>query len=197
MNKRDPQAQRRELDQLRASVNCAVLLERAGWKLDDKESSRANLKYRRGAGETVIVNHDGRGWWDTGSAAKGDVFKLAQHLDPSLNFGQVRRQLRDLIGLTPSFPAAERVPKDKAPSLPAELRWMTRKPVVPGSPTWTYLTGERGLTPEVVLAAARADALREGPYASAWFAHRDGAGTLTGIEMRGPTYRGFSTDGDK
>ncbi len=197
MNRRDPEAERQELEQLRAGVSCAVLLERAGWRLDERESSRANMKYRRGEGEIVIVNHDGRGWWDPGSSAKGDVFKLAQHLDPNLNFGQVRRQLRELTGLAPSYPAAEHTPKEKTPRLPPELRWTAHRPVAPCSPTWTYLTEERGLTSEVVLAATRADAVREGPYASAWFAHRDGEGRLTGIEMRGPNYRGFSADGDK
>ncbi len=34
-------------------------------------------------------------------------------------------------------------------------------------------------------------------YASAWFAHRDHDGALTGIEMRGPDYRGFSPGGEK
>jgi len=26
----------------------------------------------------VIVNHDGRGWWDPASEAKGDIFSLVQ-----------------------------------------------------------------------------------------------------------------------
>ena len=42
-----------------------------------------------------------------------------------------------------------------------------------------------------------ADAIREGPHGSAWFAHRDGVGLLTGIEMRGPDYRNFSVGGSK
>jgi hypothetical protein len=42
--------------------------------------------------------------------------------------------------------------------------------------------------PEGILAAASAaDAIREGPRGSAWFAHRDWTGILTGVEMRGPT----------
>ena len=53
-----------ELDQIREAVSCPLLLERRGYKLDAKESSRNNPKYRRGAGEIVIVNHDGKGWWD-------------------------------------------------------------------------------------------------------------------------------------
>jgi hypothetical protein len=32
---------------------------------------------------------------------------------------------------------------------------------------------------------------------SAWFAHRDNAGLLTGIEMCGPDYRNFSAGGGK
>jgi Toprim-like/Protein of unknown function (DUF3991) len=49
----------------------------------------------------------------------------------------------------------------------------------------------------VVSAAISAGMLREGPYASAWFAHRGDDGRLTGFEMRGPDYRGFSPGGEK
>ena len=186
-----------EIEQLRAAVSCALVLEKHGYKLDERESTRKSTKYRRGEGEIIIVNHDGHGWWDTGSAAKGDVFKLAQHLDPGLNFGQVRRELRSLVGMEPAFTAVPKASRERIDRLPPELRWTTHKAVAEGSPTWTYLTQERRLTPEIVAAATRADVLREGPYASAWFAHRDGEGGLTGIEMRGPNYRGFSADGEK
>jgi len=69
-----------ELDLFRQAVNCAAVLERmaTGWKLDASESTRNALKYRRGAGEIIIINHDGRGWWDATGSAKGDVFNLAQ-----------------------------------------------------------------------------------------------------------------------
>ena len=55
-----------ELDVFRNQVSCAVLLERStpAWKLDKRGSTRRALKYRRGEGEIIIVNHDGRGWWD-------------------------------------------------------------------------------------------------------------------------------------
>ena len=53
-----------ELNQFRAGVSCAALLEHLPppWVLDKQESTRRALKYRRGAGEVLIVNHDGRGW---------------------------------------------------------------------------------------------------------------------------------------
>lgn len=91
-----------ELDQFRQGVSCAVLLERATppWQLDRQGSTRRALKYRRQEGEVVIVNHDGRGWWDPQGSAKGDVFDLVQFLDPGLNFGQVRKALRPFVGLS-------------------------------------------------------------------------------------------------
>ena len=92
-----------ELDQLRAGVSCAALLEQLqpGWLLDKEGSTAKCLKYRRSAGEVLIINHGGRGWWDPMSDAKGDVFSLTQHLDPGLNFGQVRKLLRGMVGMRP------------------------------------------------------------------------------------------------
>jgi len=103
---KDPQ---REVEELRAGVNCAMVLEKATppWLLDPKESSERCLKYRRRAGEIVIVTHGGAGWWDPNSDAKGDVFRLVQHLEPSLNFGEVRKLLRPLAGIRPEFTPAE------------------------------------------------------------------------------------------
>jgi hypothetical protein len=184
---------------LKANVSCAVLLERLPpvWRLDRRESSRTSLKYRRGEGEIVIVNHDGRGWWDPLSDRKGDIFSLVRHLDPGLNFGEARRMLRGFVGIAPAFPAAFRARRTRASLLPVSARWEKRRPLLRGSPAWRYLTERRGL-PETVLVSARAaDAIREGPRGSAWFAHRDGAGRLTGIEMRGSDYHNFSAGGDK
>ena len=95
-----------EIEWLKAEVNCAALLERLPpvWRLDRAESTRRSLKYRRGEGEIVIVNHAGRGWWDPLSDRKGDVFTLVQHLDPGLNFGDARRVLRGFVGIAPAFP---------------------------------------------------------------------------------------------
>lgn len=189
-----------ELEQMRAGVSCAVLLERhpPPWQLDRRESTRNCLKYRRAEGEVLLVTHEGRGWWDPGSTAKGDVFGLVQHLDPGLNFGGVRKVLRPFIGLSPSYPAHERRAEAKQqPVVPFALRWERRLVPIKGSPAWRYLTQARGLPPSVVSAAIDAGALREGPHASAWFGHRDGRGQLTGIEMRGPDYKGFSPGGNK
>lgn len=194
-----------EVERLREAVNCATVLERLaiGWMLDKEESTRHALKYRRGKGEIIIINHGGRGWWDPHRGPRepggqGDVFSLVQRLDPSLNFGEVRKALRHLVGFTPEYPAHLRPQRRKAaPALPPIKRWEGRRRLHRGSPTWRYLADERCLSGAVLAAAVWADAVREGPYGSAWFAHRAHDGHITGIEMRGPRYRGFTANGRK
>ena len=185
-----------EIEWLKERVSCAALLEQLPpvWRLDRAESTRRSLKYRRGSGEILIVNHGGRGWWDPCSERKGDIFTLVQHLDPGLNFGAARRVLRGFAGAAPAPPVAS-APRTRA--VPVALQWARRPPLSRGSPAWRYLTGVRGLPERILGLADAADAVREGPQGSAWFAHRDGAGALTGIEMRGPAWRSFSAGGGK
>ena len=188
-----------EIEWLKAGVSCAALLERLPpvWRLDHAESTRRSLKYRRGAGEILIVNHDGRGWWDPLSERKGDIFTLVRHLDPGLSFGAACLVLRGFVGIAPAFPEAIRARRTRALLIPIAMRWKRRPPLSRGSPAWLYLTGQRGLPERILVAAGAADVLREGPHGSAWFAHRDDAGILTGIEMRGPAWRSFSAGGGK
>lgn len=110
----------RELNLIRAGVSCAAVLEALPptWRLDKRESTRRALKYRRGKGEILIVNHDGKGWWDPLGPAKGDVFDLVQRLEPHLGFGAVRKVLRGFMGVAPSFPEVCRTRQGGASSRP-------------------------------------------------------------------------------
>jgi hypothetical protein len=187
-----------ELDLLRQSVNCAAVLERmiGGWTLDARESSRRALKYRRGPGEIIIINHEGRGWWDPTGTAKGDVFGLVQHLDPSLNFPQVCKVLRGFVGMAPTAPTVLRHRSGaKVTRTPAE-RWAVRAAMRAGDAAWTYLAGPRALPPPVLTAAARQDCVRLGAYGSAWFAHR-WQGAVSQVEIRSPTFKGSLRGGRK
>ena len=194
MTRHDP-----EIEELRAKVHCAVVLERTPppRKLDRKKSTKLSLKYRRGKGEILIVSHAGRGWWDPTSDAKGDVFRLVQRLEPGLSFGHVRKRLREFAGLSPSFPAVDRAGRRQDPDRSVTDRWAERKAVWSNSPTWRYLRRKRGLSAAIIEAATVAGVLREGPVGSAWFAHIDRAGAVAHVDVRGPNYKGSLTGGAK
>jgi Protein of unknown function (DUF3991)/Toprim-like len=188
-----------EIEDLRDRVHCAVVLERTPppWKLDRKESTKLSLKYRRSQGEILIVSHGGRGWWDPTSDAKGDVFGLVQRLEPGVNFGYVRKRLRQFAGLSPSVSSIDREGRRKDPAKTVAERWAERKAVWPDSPTWRYLARKRYLPPAIIEAASAAGVLREGLVGSAWFAHFDTEGIVAHVDIRGPTYKGSLTGGAK
>ena len=187
-----------ELDLFRAQVNCAAVLENMGqpWRLDKDGSTKRALKYRRAQGEILIVTHDGRGWWDPNSEARGDIFTLVQHLDPSLNFGHVRQVLRKFVGITPRYEPAERARKGQGADRPVAERWAGRARLRSGCPAWRYLLEQRHLPADIQFAAGEQDIVRDGAYGSAWFAHRD-QGRVTHVEIRGPEFKGSLKGGDK
>ena len=185
---------KREIEGLREKVGCAALLEKAGWKVDVKESTRRAIKYRRDS-DIVIVIHQGRGWFDPLSPAKGDVFSLAEHLGAD-GFVEACDHVADVVGFVPSAPAWQRPARPKTLASVAE-RWGHRFKPHPGSPAWRYLTRERGLPADILKQVVACDRLREGPQGSMWAAHSDSGGALTGWEERGPEWRGFATAGAK
>jgi len=190
-----------EIEHIRASVDCASFLERLPrpWRLDRGASTKNSLKYRRGKGEILIVVHDGRGWWDPTSDAKGDIFSLVQHFQPNLNFGEVRKVLRRFTGRPDPEPEPRRKVQEtrSQPAVPIARRWVERPQLTKTSPTWTYLTRERALSDRLLALAGREDVVREGPRASAWFAHKDEHGKITHIETRGPEFKGSLRGGTK
>jgi hypothetical protein len=187
-----------ELELFRTSVNCAAVLENIapGWKLDARQSTRNALKYRRGAGEILIVNHDGRGWWDPFSQDKGNVIDLVQRLNPGFKLGQVRRALRPFVGVAPTYPAALCRENGRGEVPPVAERWSRRPRLRQGATSWHYLTEMRALSAAIIDQAAAQDIVRDGPYGSAWFAHRQD-GRVCHVEIRGPDYKGSLKGGRK
>lgn len=187
--------EKHDIERLRAQVSCAAVAERAGFKLDRRESTRRALKFRRG-GDLVIIIHEGQGWFDPLSDAKGDVFSLAIHLGEG-GFGEALSHVADLVGFRPSAPAWRPSTVASEPTLGIAERWRSRRRPAAGSTAWRYLRVERCLPDAILRAALRADLLREGPRGSIWAAHTDETGAVTGWEARGPEWRGFSTGGAK
>lgn len=186
--------EKKDIEELRAKVACAAVLEKEGWKIDLKESTRRAVKYRRAA-DIIIVIHDGRGWFDPLSSAKGDVFDLAEHLGAK-GFPEACERVAALVGFVPTAPVSQRAPKPPEMTSIAD-RWAYRTVLRPGSAAWRYLTEERCIPATIVGFAAEQDLLREGPHGSMWAAHRGLGGVLLGWEERGPQWRGFATGGAK
>ncbi|RWP22865.1 DUF3991 and toprim domain-containing protein [Mesorhizobium sp.] len=184
-----------ELEELKEKVPCDAVLEHWGFALDLKESTRRAMKYRRGDA-IIIVIHDGKGWFDPLSDAKGDVYSLVQHLD-GCDFLEAFVQVASLVGFVPSEPAWTRQPREREPDLSLPERWRARPKPWRGSATWRYLRDNRHLPERILRAAIAAGVLREGPHGSMWAAHIDAAGAVTGWEERGPEWRGFATGGSK
>ncbi|MDP2119570.1 MAG: DUF3991 and toprim domain-containing protein [Hoeflea sp.] len=186
---------RHDLENLKEKVACATLLGKAGFAVDAKESTRRAVKWRRG-GEIIIVTHDGRGWFDPLSDAKGDVFSLVTHLDGG-DFTEALATVADLVGHDAAI--ANWKPSVPLRVLPQDIstRWNTRRAPRRGSPSWAYLSQQRCLPPKILKAAFDQNCLREGPYGSMWAAHTDESGIITGWEERGPQWRGFATGGSK
>jgi len=187
--------EKNELKELRDRVQCAAVLEQAGFAIDLKESTRKAVKYRRGD-DIIIVIHEGRGWFDPLSDAKGDVFSLVEHLD-RVPFAEVIERVASMVGIAPKEPVWARPAREPQWATSISERWSKRRKPWPGSMTWRYLHLERRLPDAVIRSVIGQDLLREGPRGSMWAAHRNGAGAVTGWEERGPEWRGFSTGGAK
>lgn len=187
--------EKNEIEELRGQVRCSAVLEKAGFAVDLKESTRRAVKYRRDD-EIIIMIHDGHGWFDPLSEAKGDVFSLVAHLD-GVGFPKARDRVAELVGFVPREPAWKRPIREQEPVPGIVERWQRRRKPWPGSRTWCYLAQERLLPETVLRPAIRGDLLREGPYGSMWAAHSNDEGDIVGWEERGPTWRGFAAGGLK
>lgn len=183
-----------ELVELRARVDCRSVLEAAGWELDVQGSTRKAAKYRQGAGRIVIVTHEGKGWFDPLNDRRGDVLALAQHVWGG-NLGHARKALRPLAGITPKLLPMRQGSDGVA--FEGDVLWGNAERLRPGSPGWNYLADKRCIPAESIMQALRFEALREGIHGTVWAMHQGAAGAVTGWEMRGPHYKGFSKGGTK
>lgn len=185
---------REEIETLRAKVSCEALLERAGYDVDVRQSTRRAVKYRHGS-NIIIVTHTGRGWFDPLSDHKGDVFALAMFLG-KLSFASAVDEVALHLGFQLSRPQW-RTPPSPRSAHSISFRWQKRRVPYPGSAAWQYLNLERSIPTVILRHTIRQDVLREGPSGSIWAAHANSDGEILGWEERGPYWRGFSSGGSK
>lgn len=153
------------------------------------------MKYRRDD-DIIIVIHDGKGWFDPLSDAKGDVYSLVQHLD-GCDFLEAFVQVASLVGFEPREPEWKRQSRETESDQSIPDRWAARRKPWRGSATWRYLRDERHIPEQVIRTVIAQNLLREGPRGSMWAAHQGADGVVTGWEERGPEWRGFASGGSK
>jgi len=192
---REKRMEKSDIEELRGRVGCAAVLETGGFAIELKESTRKAVKYRRGD-DIIIVIHDGKGWFDPLSDAKGDVYSLVQHLD-GCDFLEAFVQVASLVGFERCEPEWQRQSRETEPDQSISDRWAAWRKPWRGSATWRYLRDERHIPEQVIRAAIAQNLLREGPRGSMWAAHQGADGVVTGWEERGPEWRGFATGGSK
>ncbi|MFT8933171.1 MAG: DUF3991 and toprim domain-containing protein [Acetobacter syzygii] len=170
-------------------VSCATLLENHDFLLVLEKSTKRCFKYRKG-NEHIIVNHEGKGWWDPQSPrgtpdSSGDVFDLCRRLDPAMKWREVCTALGALVGVEPKGAAYVAQKAERTDNRSPAERWAERKSLYRGGKVWNYLIRERCLPEAIVRAAVAKGCLRDG-YHAAWFAHTDAQGAVCGAELRGP-----------
>lgn len=185
---------REELEALRAKVSCEVVLEKSGFSIDLKESTRRALKYRRGS-EIIIVTHEGRGWFDPLGDDRGDVFGLVMFLH-RIPFVSAVEAVALLVGFSLSRPESK-VRRSSISTVKLHDRWYNRRLPSSGSDSWRYLHLARLIPTSIIWQAIHEGVLREGPFGSMWAAHTDRGSRVVGWEERGREWRGFSTGGSK
>ncbi|MCF1496528.1 hypothetical protein GOZ83_29665, partial [Agrobacterium vitis] len=129
--------EKNDIEELRARVGCAAVLEHEGFAIDRKESTRRAVKFRRDD-DIIIVIHDDRGWFDARSEAKGDVFALASYLH-GIRFAEALAVVGDLVALLPTAPTWEKPLHRTQTGVSVADRWNHRKRPWRASATWTYL----------------------------------------------------------
>ncbi|WP_247644462.1 MULTISPECIES: DUF3991 and toprim domain-containing protein [Brucella] len=187
--------ERKRVEELRERVNCALVLEAAGFAIDKRESTPRAVKWRRRK-EIIIVIYNGKGWFDPTSDAKGDVFGLIEWLH-GVPFTTALDEAARLSAFAPTRPEWKPATPRRRSDTSILHRWQLRRPPWPGSDAWRYLHEERYIPGAIIKNAIRQNMLREGLYGTMWAAHTNKAGAITGWEERGPQWRGFSTGGTK
>ena len=168
------QMDKREIEELREKVGCAALLEKDGWKVDVKESTRRAIKYRRDS-NIVIVIHHGRGWFDP-VVARERRRVFARRTPRCRRF---RRSVRSCCGcgwLRSQRTSVAASSKAEGALRPLQSGGDIASSRAPARRAWRYLTGERALPADIVKQAVACGRLREGPQGSMWAAHSDSGG---------------------
>jgi hypothetical protein len=186
-----------ELQRFKTDINLISYCAGCGFEIDKAESSRTSTIMRRG-GEKIGVAVDTDGHWvysDLRNEGRGgSIIDFVQHTQ-GLNLGQVRKELRGAAGLIEQIPIAQRQPKPQPSSYSRQAVQHAFIKTRPTNGIHEYLH-ERGIEPETLRDPRFSTMVKVDPRGNSIFPHFDEAG-LSGYEIRGQDFKGFSKHGEK
>ena len=172
-------------------------IDRYGYRPDRRESSRASqvLRHPR-TDDKIIVRRDTDGHWIYFSVRddrdNGTIVEFVKGRGGLRSFGAVCAELRNWLG-SPRPEPQWQPPAALAQDLRLVAQRFARARV---SETCGYLRG-RGIHRETLRDPRFAGTWRLDGRGNALFAHRDDVGELTGFEIKGGSFTGFSPGGTK
>jgi Toprim domain-containing protein/uncharacterized protein DUF3991 len=187
-----------DLHRLKTDIHLVqYAIDRYGYRRDRRQSGPASHALRQPAtNDKVIVRRDVDGHWTYFSVRddrdNGTIIDFVSHRGSYRSFGAVCEELRGWLGIwrpEPEWLPPAAPPRDGRSVAEAFARAHL-------SETCAYLRG-RGIRRETQCHARFAGTWRLEARGSALFAHRDDTGELTGFEIKGPSFTGFSPGGTK
>ena len=191
-----------ELQRFKTDIDLISYCAGCGFEIDQSESSRTSTIMRRGpqkSGEKIGVAIDKDGHWvysDLRNGGKGgSIIDFVQHTQ-KLNLGQVRKELRSAAGIINEIPVAQRPkrPEPSTASRQAVQHAYLKTQVTNGQ--HAYLQNVRGIDSEILKDPRFNGMVKIDDRGNAIFPHYDQNG-LSGYEIRGDGYKGFSKSGEK
>jgi len=193
------QDRRSELEDFKTQINLVAYMQQHGYQLDKRESSRSSAVLRNAkTGDKLIVARGTDGHWQYFSVRddrdSGSIVDFVQNRR-RLNLGEVRRELRGQLGISPS-PAA-------APELVAVRRdiqqivaQVHRMQSAAEAGLLGYLVTERKIPAEVLRQTRFVRSVLQDPRGNIVFPHRNQDG-ICGFELKNSGFTGFSPGGSK
>lgn len=191
-----------ELQRFKTDIDLISYCAGCGFEIDQTESSRTSTIMRRGpqkSGEKIGVAVDTDGHWvysDLRNDGKGgSIIDFVQHTQ-KLNLGQVRKELRSAAGIINEIPIAQRPkrPERSTASRQAVQHAYLKTQVTNGR--HAYLQNVRGIDSQILNDPRFNGMVKIDERGNAIFPHYDNKG-LSGYEIRGEGYKGFSKHGEK
>jgi hypothetical protein len=189
-----------EFDQFKRDIHLVdYAVRRYGYTRDPRESSRRSHVLRQPSTNDKIIVRQGEGHWTYFSVRddhdNGTIIDFVQRRQ-SRSLGEVRQELRGWLGIPrPAFePASAGEPPRPAPSpSPSPAARFEAARALENSP---YLNA-RGIRPETLAAPRFRESWRVDDRGNTLFVHKDGAGEVTGFEVRNRSFIGFAAGGTK